>query len=67
MQYGEQLLVYTIMLNSLLRNVAYLSLVDSNPVRWKKPFVTFYVIYAIPKVSETLCEVNLQQIAQKVF
>jgi len=48
-------------------NTAYLSLVNSNPVRWKKPFMAFYIIYTIPEVSKTLCEVDLKEIAQKFF
>ena len=47
-----------------VKYLAYLPLVNSNPVRWQKPFVAFYIIYTIPKVSKTFCEVNLKKIAQ---
>lgn len=56
--YAHDMYVYTVL---------YLLLVDCNPIGRQKPLVAFDVVDAISKISEALSEINLKQIAQKIF
>lgn len=45
----------------------HLSLVNSNPVSRGKPLVGLYVAHTVLQVPESLCQIHLQQVPQKVL
>lgn len=45
----------------------HLSLINSNPVSCGKPLVGLYVTHAVLQVPESLCQIHLQQVPQKVL
>lgn len=51
----------------LFDGLLYLLLVNGYPVRGRVPLVAFDVVHTVLQISVSFCQVNLQQIAQKVL